>query len=129
MPLTRQQRKDAWTVFQAVAERDMPSNNTVERLVTRTQLPARRVLWAIEFLWNEDEGFLRYDEERRTGVRGYYVAPGCKKKSPLDLDALHAAREAAIKEVLEGDEDAEEDEDDFDPDDEWNEMDADYEDD
>jgi hypothetical protein len=109
-------------VYKAVAERDMPSNNTVERLRTRTGLPGKRVLRAIEFLWGEDTGWLRMDEQRQTGIRGYYVASGCKKKTLADLDALYAEIEAARQETLEA-EDADEDDDDFDPDDEWNEMD------
>lgn len=124
MPLTSQQRLIAWNIFCLIRERDMPSNCTSHRLVERSGLDDELVLWAIDFLWADDAGFIRVDVDRRTGERGYFVDPKCKKKTPQDLDALFAEWELRQEDL---DEEAEEE--DEDPDDEWDEMDEDLEDD
>ena len=122
MPLTRELRNDAYKIYLLIGERDMPSNNTAERLVQRSALPQDRVLTALDLLWADDTGFIRVDTNRSTGERGYFVDPSCRKKTPLDLDALYALWEAALEDA--GDDDDEDDEG-PDEDDEWAEMDAD----
>jgi hypothetical protein len=73
MPLTREQRNDAYRLYILIGERDMPSNCTPERLVQRSGIPTARVLAAIDLLWADDAGFIRVDQNRRTGERGYFV--------------------------------------------------------
>ena len=118
MPLSRQQRGDAYRIYQLIGERDMPSNNTAERLVTRSGIGEDRVLWALELLWANDGGFIRVDVSRG-GDRGYYIDPKCRKKTPMDLDDLFSLWEVS----KEDDEGQEDDSEDLDPDDEWAEMD------
>ena len=117
MPLTNLQRQTAWVIFRLIAERDMPSNNTSQRLVERSGMPGDQVLWAIELLWNDDAGFVLVDENRATGERGYYVDPKCRRKTAKDLDVLFALWE------VEQDDDS--DEDDDEDGDEWDERDND----
>ena len=117
MPLTRELRNDAYKVYLLIGERDMPSNNTAERLVQRAALPKKRVLAALELLWCDDAGFVRVDENPDTRERGYFVDPKCKKKTPLDLDALYRDWEQDQE-----DEDPDE-EGNSEPDDEWDEID------
>lgn len=118
MPLTREQRSDAFRLYLLIGERDMPSNCTAERLVQRSGIPADRVLEALELLWGDDSGFIRFDEHPKTGERGYFVDPKCRKKSPTDLDALYDARQEALNEAASDDDEDDDDEDD-DPDDKW----------
>lgn len=118
MPLNPEQRKDAFRIYVLIGERDMPSNCTAERLVARSGFSEDRVLAALELLWAEDTGFVRVDENRRTGERGYFVDPKCRKKTPTDLDDLFEKQHAPLTGT--GDEDDDEDEDD--EDDEWKET-------
>jgi len=120
MPLTRELRNDAYKLYLLIKERDMPSNNTAERLKQRSGLPVARVLAALELLWCDDTGFIRVDINPDTGERGYFVDPKCKKKTPPDLDDLYLDWEQAQDET--GDDESE---DEGDPDDEWGEMDED----
>jgi hypothetical protein len=125
MPLTPELRTDAWRLFLMIKERDMPSNNTAERLQQRTGIPLPRVLAALNLLWSDDAGLIRVDTDRRTGVCGYYADPKAKKKAKQDdLETLYTN----WQEVMEDEDDADEwaevptprdDEDDS----EWNEMD------
>lgn len=122
MPMPRELRNDAYKLYLLIGERDMPSNCTMDRLRQRSAIPAARIVTALDLLWSEDTGFVRFDENRRTGERGYFVDPKSRKKTPADLDALWNARQAALAEAEEG---PDEDDEDFDPDDEWKEPDED----
>ena len=121
MPLTREQRTDAYRLYQLIGERDMPSNNTAARLVQRSSLPAKRVQAAIDFLWADDSGFIRADTNPDSGEMGYFVDPKCKKKTPMDLDLLWNIQQENLADKEDGGEDDGEDEDE--DEDEWNEMD------
>lgn len=134
MPLTREQRTDAYRIYLMISERDMPSNNTASRLQQRSGIPIDRVQWALDFLWNDDAGFILMDEHRKTHAIGYYVDPKCRKKTAIDLDALFADWELAQEDLdeeesleppLDEDDDSSED----DEDSEWDEMDEEDEDD
>jgi hypothetical protein len=106
-----------------IGERDMPSNNTEERLVERSGLDQETVAWCIAVLLNEGEGWLEYDEHPKTGERGYFLGKKFNKGGSLDkLYATFLDRPAVVKGsggkiVL--------DEDDEDPDDEWTDIDED----
>lgn len=124
MPLPHELRTDAWRLFLLIKERDMPSNNTAERLQQRSGIPLERVLAALNLLWSDDAGFIRVDIDRRTQVAGYFADPRCKRKTQADLDALYANWELIKAE--------DDDEDDWadveaaeesDEDSEWDEMD------
>lgn len=116
MPLTNTQRTQLWTIFRLVAERDMPSNNTIEQLAVRSKLPKKDVAWAVEVLWADGSGFIEMDQQRRSGVCGYFVEKPNKKKTAADLDALFSNWEV-------GKDDEEDDAPDKDDEDEWSEMD------
>ena len=125
MTLTRELRNDAYKVYLLVGERDMPSNCTAERLVQRSGLSAARVMAALELLWNDDAGWIRVAVHKKSSTQGYYVDPKCRKKSPPDLDALFAERQAGLEEEDDS-EGTDEDEDcEADPDDEWKDIDED----
>lgn len=122
MPLTHELRTDAWRLFLMIKERDMPSNNTAERLQQRSGIPLERVLAALNLLWSDDAGFIRVDHDRRTRVAGYYADPKCKKKTQDDLDDLYANWEL-VKEEDDDEEEWAEVETAEDEDSEWDEMD------
>ena len=123
MPPSHELRTDAWRLFLMIKERDMPSNNTAERLQQRSGIPIERVLAALNLLWSDDAGFIRVDTDRRTGCTGYFIDPKCKRKTQADLDALYANWELIKAEDDDEDEWAEVEVDDPDEDSEWNEMD------
>lgn len=119
MPLTRDQRNDAYRIFDLIREKAYPSNCTAERLSQRSGLPEETVLWALELLWagGDGKGFIQTDQHRKSGDVGYFCDPKAKSKSPADLDALAAQQEA----IWATPEDSGEDDDD-DDDDEWQET-------
>lgn len=124
MPLTHELRTDAWRLFLMIKERDMPSNNTAERLQQRSGIPLERVIAALNLLWSDDAGFIRVDTDRRTQTRGYFADPKCKKKTQADLDDLYANWELVKEEDDDEEEWAEvEAAEDPDEDSEWDEMD------
>ena len=82
----------------------MPSNCTVERLVTRSGLPEKDVLQALDILWDEDQGWVRVHMDPRSKRRGYFTDPSHKSKTPMDLDSLYDSWEARFHPEEEEDE-------------------------
>jgi hypothetical protein len=119
--LTSTQEVNLMDIVALISERDMPSNNTEERLIERSGLDQKIVAWCIAVLFNEGEGWLEYDEHPHTGVRGYYLGEAFEMGGTLDhLFTQFQTRPSKVQ-GAEGDINL--DEDDEDPDDEWADID------
>jgi len=117
MKLTKAKKAHLMDLLALIGERDMPSNNTEQRLIERSGLGEATVAWCIAVIWNEDTGWAEYDEHPQTGERGYYL--GERFDAGGGLDKLFAAYQAKIKRVGEMAVTA----DDEDDEDEWAEID------
>jgi hypothetical protein len=115
--LTADQKTNLLDVLTLISERDMPSNNTPERLVERSGMPAETVEWCLDVLHGHGEGWIDYDTNPRTGEQGYFVND--RFDAGTKLSALYKSWQTRQEEALAFDEDDE------DPDDEWADIDED----
>ncbi len=121
MSLTSKQKANLLDIIALIAERDMPSNNTEAMLVARSHLDQETVGWCVSVLFNENRGWLDYDEHPSTGERGYVLNEAFDAGEGLDkLYASFLSRPTTVK-GAEGS--IALDEDDEDPDDEWADID------
>lgn len=117
MKLTEALKVTLMDIVVLIAERDIPSNNTEARLIERSGCDEETVAWCISVLWNENEGWISYDDHPQTGERGYVL------NSQFDdgggLDKLYASFRQRPTSVQGAEGIIALDEDDEDPDDEW----------
>jgi len=100
MPLTEYEKEQLLDIVVLIAERDMPSNNTEERLIERSGLEQETVAWCLSVLWNEGEGWLDVDEHPQTGEWGYTLNGKFDKGE--SIEKLHTAFLAQPKAVKAG---------------------------
>jgi hypothetical protein len=113
--MTPSQRTILLDLLTLLAERDMPSNNTEERLVERGA-DEETVPWCLDVLFNDGKGWLTACDHPKTGERGYMLNARFEDGS---LETLFASWEASQADGLTFDHDDE------DPDDEWAAIDED----
>ena len=121
--LTNTEKTHLLDLIALIGEREVPSNNTENRLVERSGLDEETVAWGVSVLFNEGKGWLGHDDHPQTGERGYYLGKRFRAGGSIDklyTDFLNRPKtapgaEGKINLII----------DDEDPDDEWADIDDD----